>query len=158
MLEASGAGSRTMRLQRLVAQAVEAVSPARPVFLSTEMMTPEFFAGPVPKRWRVVPLGIVNRLALRSDSVSPEAVLETNRAVWLTYELASTLRTYYSPELQNVQLFYAASRSNLGMFCLEQGWREAALQNLEAALKLPAPGGFAEVVRQNIVRAQSRPN
>lgn len=155
MLRAAGAGARAERLQGLLAQVVAAASTARPVFLGTEMMTPGFFNGPVRGAWQVVPRGIVNRLIPRSDSVSRDELLSANHELWDSYRLGSILRDYASQDYEQVQLLYAGGRNNLGMFCLERGWRDAAVENLKAALALPAPPETRQVLKSNLNRARS---
>ena len=152
MLRAAGTGARTERLQKLLAQVVAATSTARPVFLGTEMMTPGFFSGPVPGTWQVVPRGIVNRLMPRSDSVARDELVSTNHELWGKYRLGSILRDYASVDFQQVQLLYAGSRNNFGMFCLAHGWRDAAVENLKAALALPAPPETRQVFESNLRR------
>ena len=115
-------------------------------------MVPDFFAGPVPRERRVVPTGITNRLLPRSELLVPDAVLARNHELWSAYRLGAVLRDYSQPDYVGIQVLYAASRNNLGMFCLEQGWQEPAREHLTAALALPSPPELRQALEANLRR------
>ncbi|OYD14856.1 hypothetical protein CH330_07375 [candidate division WOR-3 bacterium JGI_Cruoil_03_51_56] len=152
----AGNRPKEQRKQRLVSVLAEHLIILRPVYLGTGLLTPEFFQGPLVEKFQLVPLGIVNWLLPKQETTIPkDTILHKNQEVWNSYKLKSLRRTYRLPEFQNIQLIYASSRNNLGMFCLEQGWHKEALKNLNASLSIPAPEQFKAVVRQNRQRAIS---
>jgi hypothetical protein len=155
MLRAAGAGTRVQRRESLVAQVVTAAAGHRPVCLGTELMTPDFFAGPVPREWRIVPMGIVNRLAPLSAPVDSAQIAGGNRELWDSFNLISAFRAYASDDLRGIQIIYASSRNNLGMLCLQQGWSASARANLRAALEYPASAEFRGLVEQNLARIKA---
>ncbi len=157
-LLSAGTGPRTERKQILLGIVVERLIARGPVYLAIELLTPDFFGGPVARMSQVIPEGIVNRLAPLNDSLRKDEILGRNHDLWESYQsrLGSLERRYRSPAYQNIQLTYAGSRNNLGMFCLQQGWQEETVANLDAALALPAPDEFKAVVRRNRARALHR--
>lgn len=148
-------GGRDAALSALLAAAAEAFARTRPVYVTAEIVTPSFFAGPLVQRWAVVPEGIVYRLVPRAELPDSAAVLARDRELWSSYRLASLTRSYESDDYRTIQYVYAAARNNLGMFCLERGWTGPAVENLRLALTLPASPELAAAIRNNLARAES---
>jgi len=156
-LRAAGNGSRPERRQRLLSQLVDAAGQ-RPVLLGTELMSQDFFSGPLTRQWQVAPNGIVNRLLPARDTVPVVEFVSANRRLWDSYRMTAVRSNYSSPEYQQIQVVYAAARNNLGMFCLDHGWRDPAIENIRAALELPAPPDVRRVFEANLDRAEARSN
>ncbi|MBN2537452.1 DUF2723 domain-containing protein [candidate division WOR-3 bacterium] len=163
---------RPERIQHMLPKALGALLLGGPAIMATDMLTEQFFAGPLMKEdgGALLPLGIVAELTsrseiqeLKSDDPPGNIVLvlgwdpsgSTNRrneSLWQRYELASARRTYRQPGLAEVQLTYPAARNNFGMFCLDMGWTDLARASLDSALALPS----TPELRRVILRHRSR--
>lgn len=150
--------ARPAKLNAMLDAAARAFAAARPVFLSTEMLSDDLFRGPLLQRYQPVPEGIVNRLVRREDALDRATAIAAARRNWSAYSLGSVQRRFTSPDYRHVQLIYAGSRANFGMLCFAQGWRDAAIENLEAALAMPAVDEFHAVVRANLARVRAGAN
>lgn len=155
LLAAAGTGPRATRLQGALAALCLALTDTHPIALSGELLTPEFFVGPVPRQWQVVPRGIVYELIAAGTTLKLDSLLALDDSIWRSLELTSVRQRFSRPEYHDVQLAYAASRNNLGMFCLERGRPDLALPRLELALTLPGPTQFRTAVQANIGRARA---
>ncbi len=152
LLRLAGSGPRRVRQQVLLDAVVRGLADTGPVYLTTGLMTPELFEGPVGRRWRVVPAGIVNRLLPPGDPIDREEAVAADARRWRCYRVESARRQYRSEQFRNIQLAYAAGRNNFGMFCLEQGWLAEARAGLDSALALPSSETFRRAVRANLAR------
>jgi len=155
MLRCAGTGSRETRKQSLIDQLVRNTISTRPVYVAIDLLTPAFFEGPLLKQFRVIPVGIVAQIVPRAQPVDSAEVLDRNRKLWRHYRLSSLAHRFRRTEFQQIQLVYAGSRNNLGMFCYEQGWLDPALDNLKLARAMPAPVEFQTVVSRNLQRVQA---
>lgn len=147
-LRRAGTGTRDQRKQSLLADVVVSVS-TRPVFVTTDVVDVEFFAGPVVRIRRPVPTGIVVRLLPGSEPLA-DTIVSSNERLWSSYRLTGLYRRLRHPDLANIQLIYASSRNNLGAFCREQGWREAARHSLDEALRFPVPDWLRQIVERQL--------
>jgi hypothetical protein len=155
LVRAAGIGLRRQRLQGALAALATAVAPVQPVALTGELLTPEFFSGPIASAYQVVPRGIVYELTPRTDSVGLDSLLALNDSLWRGISVSSVRREFTRQEFRDVQLTYASARNNLGMFCLERNRPDAALRLLQSALEFPAPVQFRSVLVANVERARS---
>ncbi|MEO0079716.1 MAG: DUF2723 domain-containing protein [candidate division WOR-3 bacterium] len=155
MLRLAGTGSRAVRKQSLIDQLVRSAIAILPVYLAIELLTPELFSGPLLKQFRIVPLGIVFQVTPKEEPLDSTELLSHNRGLWARYRLGSIQRRFSRAEFGQIQLVYAGSRNNLGMFCYEQGWIEPALEYLKLALAIPAPAEFYKAVNSNLERVKA---
>ncbi len=155
LLAAAGTGPRAIRLQGVLAALCLALTGTRPIALSGELLTPEFFVGPIPREWQVVPRGIVYELITAGATLKLDSLLALDDSIWRSLKLTSVRQRFSRPEYHDVQLAYTASRNNLGMFCVERGRPDLALPRLELALTLPGPTQFRTAVQANLARART---
>ncbi len=156
VLHQAGQGSREERKYILLNSLIEIIISLRPVYLTTDLMKPEMFNSVLMSNFQVIPQGIVNQLIPKKENIVKDEIISKNQSLWNSYKLASIQRSFKQPDYENIQIIYASSRNNFGMFCLEQGWREEGLKNLDEVLKFSVPEWFKAIVRQNRARAISK--
>jgi hypothetical protein len=160
---------RPERIQHMLPKALGALLLGGPAIMATDMLTEQFFAGPLMKEdgGALLPQGIVAELTsrseiqeLKSDDPPGNIVLvlgwdpsgSTNRrneSLWQRYELTSARHLYRQPGLAEVQLTYPAARNNFAMFCLDMGWTDMAKASLDSALALPSTPELRRVILQH---------
>ncbi len=151
-----GQTQREVLKQHLLEPLIRELLRNHPVYLSVGTLTQQLLSGPATEGYDIVPVGIVNRIEPAAEPPDKAGLLAENRKLWHCYLLDAARREHRSPHLTTTQSYYPSSRNNFGMFCLEQGWHKEALENLDAALELPAPEELRQVIRQNRARALSR--
>jgi hypothetical protein len=153
VLHQAGFNPREERKFILLNSLVERIISSRPVYLSTDLMKPEMFNSPLMNNFKVIPQGIVNQLISKKEDIVKDEIIKKNQRLWDSYKLGSVQRNFRQPDYENIQVIYASSRNNFGMFCLQQGWQEEAIKNLDEVLKFPVSEWFKAIVRQNRTRA-----
>ncbi|MEO0073250.1 MAG: DUF2723 domain-containing protein [candidate division WOR-3 bacterium] len=136
--------------QVLLAQLVDAIPSGRPVFVTTDMLDPEFLTGPVMRRWRPVPFGIVVRLVPAAATLNLDSVLMINRELWSSYRQTGVFNRLHNSVLADIARIYPSALNNLAAFFREQGKYEAALASLHQALTYPVPDWLERLIERQL--------
>lgn len=154
------ASGREQEKQELLAQLIRSIPTSRPVFVTTDMLIPEFFAGPVMRAWQPVPTGIVVRLLPANQPVNLDSLIEVNKELWSQYRHTGAPDTgkpetgitggLRNPALADIVRFYPSALNNFAAFCREQGRYDIAVAYLNQALRYPVPDWLRQLLQHQL--------